>query len=238
MSQRAYKRKLFHGYDGPMAKRTKGAVTLKLHGPVRRTMSSKYIQPGSGIEIKYVDTILSGNIGNSANQFATLINSVAAGPDDTERIGRKVTATSIQLHYRVAGSTTDLGSAQFPENADTVRVVLVQDKQPNGTACSYADVYNLVSAGATDPFAFRQMDNSQRFNVLAVDQLQLSSAGPNGAQNSRFIKCSIPVRYQGTSSGIANIVSGALWVFAVDQNTTTSNPITISGYARVTYTDD
>lgn len=216
----------------------KVANVLRKRAQQPRSFAGKYRSPNSGTEIKYVDTVVSGNIGNSANAFSVLLNSLAAGNDDTQRIGRKITMNSIQVHYRVAASTTDLGSAQFPENSDTVRVAIVYDKQANGAAPQYNEVYQIVSAGITDPFAFRQMDQSDRFTILAVDHHTLSEPGPNSVNNSRYISCKLDAKYLGTSTGIANIGTGSVYLFAVDENTTTSTPATIAGYGRVTFTDD
>lgn len=236
-----------------MPKRTYAALSFESKGAKRPMLSkpkflapmrqriTKYFVPGSGVEVKYLDSTINFALNNSGTgtPAALLLNSLAGGTDDNERIGRKITVNSIQIAYRIAGSNSDLGSGNFPENSDTARVVIVHDKQPNGVGITYPDVYNIVGgAGPTDPMAFRQMDQSSRFSILSDNRHTVCLNGPNGIDNSRYIKCKLPVRYQGSGSGIANITTGAIWLLAVDANGTASNNITLNGYARVTYTDD
>lgn len=136
----------------------------------------------------------------------------------------------------VGASTTDLATtASYPEMGDSVRVALVYDRSPNGTATTYGQVYSTaVGNGA---FGMRNMSYIDRFDVLAVDEVQLCAAGPNASRIDRYVNCELEIRFDGTGSGIGNVEIGNFTLVYADQNASGAAQRAILGVVRVTYTD-
>lgn len=188
-------------------------------------------------ERKYLDIL--GNQVISTIGSPTLLNGIAEGSDNTQRIGRKITMRSLQLKGQVALSQVDLGVVgTYPENADTIRIAIVFDKQANGVAPAVGDVWNVSGGAAFAPYSARNMDNVDRFDVLMQDQVTLNLSGPGAAIVDRYLKINLPVRYTGTAGAIANITTGSLYLFALDTNGTGLNQGTFQFTHRVLYTDD
>lgn len=188
------------------------------------------------LEMKYSDQGISAGI--TATSAGTCLSQIAEGSDNNNRIGRKITIRSVQYNLQIAASITDL-SGSATENADTIRVVCVWDKQSNGTTPAYVDVYSStgVSTGAQQPFNLRFLDNIERFQVLGSDLVNINSNGANAVNVQRYIKCNIPVRFTGTAGAVANIITGGIWLFYVDMNTGATYA-TISGFTRVSFADE
>lgn len=88
-------------------------------------MKVQRVVPDRMAERKYVDTILAMTVTGSTT--GVLLNGVAEGSDNTNRIGRKTLIKSVSIKGQFAISQTDLGSVAFPENGDTVKVAIVLD---------------------------------------------------------------------------------------------------------------
>jgi len=84
-----------------------------------------------------------------------LISQVAAGDDNTQRNGRKINLLSSNLKFHLNISD---GTAASPAGQ---RVVLVYDRQPNGTDPTWLDVFETQSSDA-----MRKMTNMPRFAVF------------------------------------------------------------------------
>lgn len=183
-------------------------------------------------ERKYLDTIINTVVGNAAGGI--LLNGLAEGSDNVNRIGRKVTMVSINVDGMFAANPIELGVAvSYPEMSDTIRISIVYDKQPNGAAATSADVWS-----GSGPYSKRNMDNIERFDVLMEDRPMICQAGPNAVSHNRYLKVSLPVRYTGTAGAAANITTGSLLMFLVDTNSSGVQQGTYNGVVRVLFTDD
>lgn len=220
------------------AKRAKRVAQKMMTGKLlRKTQAGQKYRQAQSLypEMKYDDNAVSANI--SATGATTLVLTVAQGSDNTDRIGRKITAKAIHYNLQVAASTVDLANASFPENADSIRVSLVYDKQPNGVLGTYNQVYNANNS-ATTPFALRNMDYIDRFDVLATDLVPICATGPNIGSIARYVPCSLETRYDGTGATIADIESGSYFLAYGDINTAGVVNASIQGVCRVVYSDD
>lgn len=126
--------------------RSRRRITYAQRGYVRTT--GFYGRFTSGGERKFKNTVV-----DDAAIAATLtINNltvIAEGNGESERVGRKLTVTKISVLYsmQLPGSTTAAASS------DTVRCMLIQDKQTNGAQFVATDLIDL--------------DNFNEFNNLA-----------------------------------------------------------------------
>lgn len=179
------------------------------------------------LELKAVDRAA---IVNNFNTTGTvnLLNGLATGANSYNRIGRAITMKSVLIRGRVyqfqAGTT--------PAN-DFLRLALVYDKQTDGAAPTWANVFSSVDntgAVATDAFAPVNLDNSDRFIVLR-DQFWKVDApgGSTTVQNSQvasdfkefsfkwFVKLAdLPAIYTATASTgtVSDVQSGGLFVIS------------------------
>lgn len=191
----------------------------------------------TGPEYKFVDvTAVNQTFQNSAAPFVALLNSVAEGTDNQNRIGRKLTLKNLNLRLSVQNDSTSLSSANFAKQADTVRWAVVFDKQANGSAASVNNVWNAPGT-AVDPFAGRLLDYLDRFSILAEGQEVLNVSGANAFTVHKYIKMNLPTRYIGTGTGVANIESGALYVMVWDQNTSGATQSTVSFTSHLLFED-
>jgi len=216
----------------------------------------KFIKPSNlnlnqvGPELKYVDTEATDTAvpaGTSSVDFV-LLNSIAQGSDNTNRIGRKITVKSIDINAiftgMIASGTTGTPSAM-------IRWWVLVDAQPDGATATPADVWKSTSTFAV---AHRNLDTSERFKILRTGTFDLcnqssaagnSSGAPSaGFPDKAYLDIYIPlndaVKYSGTSTGISNIASGAYYFcycadIATPLNTT---GCTVVYDARVKFTDE
>jgi len=221
----------------------------------------KFIKPSNlnltqvGPELKYVDTEATDTAipaGTSSVDFV-LLNSIAQGSDNTNRIGRKITVKSIDINAIFTGMiATNAASIGTP--SAMVRWWVLVDAQPDGATATAADVWKSTSTFAV---AHRNLDTSERFKVLRTGTFDLCnqsslagtiasegaipSAGfPDKAYLDIYIPLNDAVKYSGTSTGISNIASGAYYFcyctdIATPVNTT---GCTVVYDARVKFTDE
>ncbi len=191
-----------------------GGFYGRYNGRTRRTREVKFRDypiplitvTGSGVEL--LETGL------------TSLQSIKEGTGQSDRIGRKIILKSIgiRLDFELnAGITSD--SAH-----DVIRVVLVLDRQANGAAANFSDIFNT-----TDHNSFRDLDNPTRFTVIwdKVFSLNARTAVGNGTnniwadlvRNIRYYKrFNIPVIFSGTTGAITEIKQNNLMLWAVSKH--------------------
>lgn len=145
-----------------------------------------------------------------------LINGLVPGTSGSQRIGREIFMTSIQGYIAVSQS-------QVPSIPST-RMMLVYDKQANGSALTAADVLQ----DATDRYSPYNFSNRMRFHVLYDS---LFDTTPEQAPLNRFdyFPINLSTNYNdGISGTISDITTGSLYfmTYAVG----TSNDISINLY--------
>lgn len=202
---------------------------------------SKYFQKvWTGPEKKYID------IANTAQTLSAtgtvfLMNAPIQGTGNQQRVGLKVTMTSIMIKvhasYLASNLLTSTGLASNP-GADMIRCVLVYDKQTNAAAPGYNDVY--TGAGGSNVMANRLANNLERFSVLYDEMHIINSQGPCDCMFEKYLKVKLPTQYnQGSNTATsADIATGALYFMIVDQNTNGNSPGVYSFVGRVVYTDE
>lgn len=198
----------------------------------------RYNTPGS-TEKKYYDSSLS-LLFDATPEYVTYLPSIVQGTGETQRIGRKVNITSIQLRIRLTQATT---AGRY-----AVRLVLVWDRQFNGSAPTWDEVF----AGSGGAMNFPNLSNTERFRVLkdwmwgggagaaTTSDNWASLANTVYAHNTRIInyyrKCNISMEFNGTSGGSSEIKSNNIFLMAgsMDSDDTMSANI----YYRLRFTDN
>lgn len=239
-------------YSGePKGKRTKAAYRAK------PKMNYEQLQKNSG-EKKGVDLPLGVAVISTTNTngAAFTLNLVEPGSGSYNRVGRKIFCKSIRLtgfgQYTAAPVTTT-----FDLLGNTMRMVVVWDKQPSGTLPTFDDVFGVTLQDGTEQSQFLappRYDNMSRFQVLrdkVIDcnpQLLNPSGGSTNLNRMAFhfdeyIKLGNRTTvYSGQSSPctIADISSGALYVYfrsAADTSGDSEFDISTASNARLRYSD-
>lgn len=171
------------------------------------------------------------NVVNSA--AVQLLNGITAGDDYNNRDGRRVIMDTLHLRgdFFYAGAT-----AAHP--ADHVRVLVVYDKQPNGTAAIQGDLFTTASGDT-----FINPNNLGRFEILwdkawTLPQVPVNTTSPvYFPQINQMIRIKRGVQYSGTSSTIASIASGALYLVTIGSQSSGVNNTVLSISARLTFRD-
>lgn len=174
-------------------------------------------------ELKTIDTLEQRiNPTTSINApTISLLNGVATGDDFNSRDGRQTVIKSINFRASCQpyGNTMSFG--------DTMRVMIVQDSQPNGATFLTGDLFSATTAtyGAV---GMNNLNNRSRFKVLMDKQISLDGAiyagsvltGGNPATKTikKYMKCHIPVQYSGTGATIASIATNSIYLVAFSDN--------------------
>lgn len=130
-----------------------------------------------------------------------LLNGVAVGDDGVSRDGRKVLFKKIHMRTISNVASTQSGGSIF-------RYVLVYDKQANGTTPAITDIFQ------EDHFLTNNnLGNVERF-VILKDWItnNITVDGPDAMAQVKSVSTQMETIYSGTTSGIASIASGAIWL--------------------------
>jgi len=159
--------------------------------------------------------------------FATpqLLNGVAQGVGNGERIGRRYLMKSMQ--YRAILDMTQ------DSNVSQHRIVVVYDKQANGAAPIASDVFEANVFHA--PLALR---NSDRFVVIDDYVTDIAPTSNLNIAVQRYKKINMEVVCTGTGSTIAGIISGSVYMFIANNSDPTIGVVTGAFvYTRIRFTD-
>lgn len=177
-------------------------------------------------EFKSVDT--HNNLAADTTSAVALLNGIARGDDITERIGREVVLKSIQIHARF-NVATGTGVDQ------TQRLLIVYDRQTNGSALTAAQV---LTSASTD--AFRNLENRRRFKILYDKRVALSASAESNSrvEMDLYRRLRHPVTFNSGDAGtVADIVTGSIYAVVIGSEAAgvTSGLITIG--CRIRYQD-
>lgn len=234
-------------YDGPSKRSKTSTQTLKIvrnpkSGPTFKKgydRKSGYYGRFSGPqgELKFFDTALSFNIDATAEIPATgQLCLVPQGVTESTRVGRKCTIKSIQIN---ASMNMSPGAAATCD--PLVTLVLVQDTQTNGAACTPGDVYDLGATGLQG--SLRNIENGERFKILKRWDIRMTpNAGVSAAYNQVikkwdfYKKCQIPLEFSSTTGAITELKTNNVFLLA---GALGGDDLTnIVGLARIRFSDN
>lgn len=221
--------------DRPMAK-------AKAASKIQKFIKARYnnVAMNRMPELKYaVQSAPFAQVQSSAGTpLILLLNGTTQGvTNNAQRVGNKIVTKQIYYKFSASNSLTELGAVAAITNATWINVAIVYDKQVNGSAPVYGDIYK-VAGNASDPFSLPNLDNQDRFTILSQDTIALCSGGPNASQPiTRFLKTRLETKYGGTGSSVANIITGAIYLVAV--GCFSAAPAVSLGYSvRLLYDDE
>jgi hypothetical protein len=143
----------------------------------------------------------------------TLLNSIAQGSDNTNRLGRECVIRDVAIR----GFEVPTSSSIQPQ---ATRLVLVWDNAPNGAAPAITDVLT-----AANPWSFPNVNNIARFTILHDELFVLGTTQATGAAGAvadhtvnrvdLSVRVNSATQFLGTTTGIASIQNGALFMLTM-----------------------
>lgn len=210
----------------PVAKKPKAqlAKSVLIARPVR-TEEKKNIDVLNSVAIVAAQT--------TSSLF--LLNGVDDGATSTQRIGRRITMTSLEIRWNGSFAATSAGSTPL-------RLCVVYDKQSNALAPTATDVFQIDAISS-----MMNLGNSRRFKVI-VDELveNVSSAGPNAWYRkiwrdftAKGTKPGLEVEFNDNSTNtITSIQTGSLFAFVWQNGNLITAAPTQALYSRVRFVDN
>lgn len=174
--------------------------------------------------------------GDDTAAFAgmSLLNEIELGDRDYQRDGTKILMKSV----RISGNLT------LPTSAGVtwaqVRMLVVYDKQTNGTAPLIGDILSSSkTGGGFDTFTTPpNARNRGRFEVLCDRYFFLSKNQAYAIPLEFYRRLNHPVQYNGQANTIADISSGGLFFLLFASFNTTESAVLWNGVTgRVTFLD-
>lgn len=202
------------------------------------------------LELKAVDLDAATNNFDTTGTV-TLLNGLLVGANSYNRIGRAVTMKSVLVRGLVRQYQVGATPAW-----DFLRLALVYDKQSDGAAPTWSNVFSSVTkAGAVNGDAFSpvNLDNADRFVVLRDQQWKVDPpGGSTSVQNAQvstdfkefsfkwFVKLAdLPAVYTATAStgNVSDIQSGGLFILSYGINSNANSQYLAEYTSRVRFTD-
>lgn len=183
------------------------------------------------------------NLDSTGTQLL-LLNGCVPGSQNFNRIGRKICMKSLQLRGHIAKQNN--AGAALPAKG---RLIIVYDKQPNGTAPTFANVIQSQNiAGVTSSLVddMVNLDNRDRFEIIrdmvvAVGPYdhtatQALAGGPCLVTMDTYIKLGNreTVYNAGAAGTIGDIATGSLYVFWIASS---DNNLAWQGGFRLRFSD-
>lgn len=209
-----------------------------------RYSGSRRFRLASRPERKYFDVSHTESaLSSSGTILEPSLNLVNGGTAPNNMLGRKMIIRRITIrgYAQLVGQTSvAIGSVH---NANTARILLIQDKQCNGAAATIGDIFSTTSWEA-----MQLLQNSRRFKILKTWIMdlntELSYDGSSdffcGKVNCAFEwskKCFIPIETTGaTSKSITDIKSNNLLL--VGFNSAGSDVVFVDFITRIRFEDN
>lgn len=214
------------------------ATAAKRHRPERSALERRVAVLERGKEHKFHDVTISATPSVTGMTLLAHLNIIAAGDGGNQRTGRKISVEKVQLHLLLTRSV-----ASPTSDPCTARIAIIQDRQTNGAQFAAADLMEQDSLSG-----FRNLENRNRFKVLFSQVVDLTSVaypvstdvvyqGPSQRFVEAFIKFkrAQQAEYSSTTGVVGEQTSNSFWVVCW---VTDADTCTISGYARVRFTDN
>lgn len=180
----------------------------------------------SGEEFKTLD--MNYTVDVDTTTAVQLLNGCMRGDDFRQRNGREIMMKSIELRY-ITQACVATGSDQ------THRIMLVYDRQTNGTALTAAAV--LESANTVAP---RSLENRRRFKILYDKIWTINSSPESGSRVQRkfYRRLAHPVTFNSGNTGyVGDIATGSLYLVVLGSNTAGTTAGQCTFYSRIRFQD-
>lgn len=181
-------------------------------------------------ESKFIDTSPSPTLTPAVNTWVAtpiLLNGCVQGTEATNRLGRKITMTSLYLKMQATlAATTTLGGY--------IRYAVVYDKQANGTAPAITDVF--LSNNQLSP---NNLSNRDRFvKIIDKETPVISVNGDPTVSIEEYRKLNLETCFNtGNAGTIGDITSGSLYLFVANNGSFGTAAPFFGGTCRVKFAD-
>ncbi len=202
-----------------------GAVRGRRFQGGRRKFSAALLRSGgfSGLETNFkdyeYDGVVDNQVTNAVQSHAGATKSILEidqGTGNNGRNGRHIDIKSIQFKGTLQLNTSEDQTA--PVEPVHVKAALVLDKQCNGADMGGDLIWKNPTDADLDAFAFRNLENTQRFQVLwtkdfIINPLNLGQSAVTSGTTSTsvhkkmefFVPLNLRTYYDGTGNGVADI---------------------------------
>lgn len=255
MSYRAKRR--YTAYNVKPSKRFKAYKPVRASVPQSAQIAAA-MRAAANREKKGMDTDLTlsepilSTVNTNANAFT--LNLVQQGAGSWNRIGRKISMQSVRLRGQFTYEFKIASSGSLDVNSQSVRMVVVYDKQPSGSLPTFDTIFGNTNQSGTESCDWMdsvRYDNMDRFQVLrdCVFDFETQVASSTVVRLVKSFDEFISLKgketvFSGQSSPmtIADISSGGLYVYfrSAGNSTPTDNVNAAAvefGVARLRYTD-
>lgn len=208
------------------AKAMRDAAAAAARAVVVPNYAQRGLQLTSG-EFKSVDVNADG-VSCSTTPGVVLLNGMQSGASINQRVGREVTMRSIQFQYVVRANTAGVDQQ--------VRVVLVYDRQTNGAAPLFLDVFDFANVTCA-----RKLENRKRFKILYDRTHVVNAVGEPGSQVARrfYRRLRHPVTFNSSSTAyVGDITTGSLYLLFLSTQAAGTNAALIDYSSRIRYSDN
>lgn len=222
------------------AKYASGGAASAISKKRKASKSVYYQSKDTGPERKVIDYTHNTTLGTTG--YLSCLNAMQQGTNQGQRIGVQIDNVGIRIRLSMFNSLTNLNtSTGIGGNSDFFRIFIVYDHQPNQTGSGVAGMFNPDNGTAYAPWSEKGFSTKDRFDVLYDSGMQMiCSGGPNCTVLDKHINCKLPTRYASTSNvgTVADVVTGAIWLFAWGSNTNGNLPSVMEGHSRVYFVDE
>ncbi len=140
-----------------------------------------------------------------------LLNGIAAGTANFNRIGKRLSMRSLWIQLVVERGLTSTA------NTDYVRLMIVLDKQANQAAPIVTEILQLDTpvAPVVDMWAPLNLNNTNRFSVLWETRVALYNNFIQGRIVRKYLRLSQTVVFDNSGALVADISTNTLWLVAI-----------------------
>lgn len=174
---------------------------------------------------KYLENQSISTTATSEAWGITLLNSIDHGDTFYDRTGNKITMT--QLNMRMRCNTNTIGGFA------SARIIIFVDREPGGATPSQTDVFRGVYQTAMyETYG----DTRGRFQIL-TDRCITFSTDQRMKHLTFFKKLNIPVEYDGTGAGGADLSKNAIYAAIIGNVGNGTNVVTMTFDSRIRFVD-
>lgn len=185
----------------------------------------RYIRGLVNVEKKFYDVTGSGTVTTTPGVAA--LTGMAQGTDYNQREGLSVKTKSLYLQGNITCNPNIAGSY-----GQTVRVVIVIDKDNQGSNPGWGDVFESSSI-----ISAVNHTNGKRFQILMDHNFKVAPGSTDGVINfKRFIRCSQHLKWSSTTG--TSFREGHMFLLLLSDTANVNNVPTINYYSRLRYVDN
>lgn len=257
----------FPGGFQPYMQTTGNASTIAKGG--KRTRRSAFGRRGGSKLVRLIKKVINSDaekkeiltsLNTNANATATfviLVNGTAQGVAYNQRVGLEATHAYIEVSIGIINNPNFATNTTGPYGGDFGFWALVLDRQPNGAAPIYTDIFDNSAGTAAAGTDFRiTTTNQDRFKIISRNEWAVGCATGNPSSGAVIAITGAPPyhvkeyidlsklggkdqksNFSGTGATIASIDSGALFFVWASSTSDADNNTTLYGQCKYRFTD-